>query len=119
MVEERSDVGLAIHNMSVLRVALERFRADCGRLPAAGEGLAALVRNPGAEGWRGPYILAPKPDPWGHPYRYTSAGESFELVSDGPDGRPGSADDVFCASPEAGGGAPTQDEFSVRLVPGN
>ena len=117
VVEERHEVGLAIHNMSVLRVALEGFRADCGRLPATAEGLAALVRNPGVEGWHGPYIQGLRPDPWGHPYRYASEGEAVELVSDGPDGRPGGDDDIVYGSSDALGGSSTQGEFNVRLVP--
>jgi general secretion pathway protein G len=52
-----------------LRVALEAFRADTGRLPTTEEGLRALTaRPPGVTGWRGPYLLSDRrlnADPWG------------------------------------------------------
>ena len=42
--------------MAALQDGLLRFHADTGRFPTAAEGLAALVRDPGADGWRGPYL---------------------------------------------------------------
>ena len=49
---------LARSNMRILRIALNAFHADTGRYPSDAEGLAALTLDPGAPGWRGPYILA-------------------------------------------------------------
>ena len=65
-----------------IRAAVDAQKQKAGTLPAT---LAAV---PG---------LASTSDGWGHPIHYVpdapTRGE-FELVSDGPDGRPGTADDV-------------------------
>ncbi|MBM4147727.1 MAG: hypothetical protein FJ224_01590 [Lentisphaerae bacterium] len=76
-----------------LFIALHRFRADCGRFPSAREGLLALVRDPGVDGWRGPYVTLVKPDPWRRGYIYTNDG-GVPVRSGGPDRRAGTADDV-------------------------
>jgi len=73
---------------------LELFSFDMGRYPTSGEGLEALIRNPGnLEAWRGPYLKKselPK-DPWGKPYVYRSPGQhgDYDLLSFGPDGSEG------------------------------
>jgi len=90
-------IRLTEENLSVLKVALEMFKDDCGRYPKAEEGLNALVSKPeGLESWHGPYIKALKDDPWKHPYKYESqdGGSSMELWSLGPDGLNKTADDV-------------------------
>ncbi len=82
-----------------LEGALQLFSFDLGRYPATGEGLEALVRNPGnLDAWRGPYLAKaelPK-DPWGKPYTYRSPGQhgDFDLISSGPDGVEGGDDDI-------------------------
>ncbi len=73
--------------------ALDQFRLDTGRYPTTSEGLEALIRNPGVEGWDGPYLrknVIPK-DPWGRPYHYQSPGThgEYDLFSYGADGAPG------------------------------
>jgi len=71
--------------------ALQLYSFDNGRFPTSGEGLEALVRNPGnADSWKGPYMNkseVPK-DPWGRPYVYRNPGQhgDFDLFSYGPDG---------------------------------
>ena len=85
---------LARNNMSVLHQALLLYRRDCGAFPSTRDGLAALVHPPAQEGWRGPYILKLKPDPWGRPFGYESDGERFQMSSLGPDGMVGSPDDL-------------------------
>ncbi len=90
-------VRMAEENVSILKLALDIFREDCGRYPSEKEGLQALVARPeGLEGWRGPYITALKPDPWRHPYKYESpdGGQSMELHSLGPDGLDKTSDDI-------------------------
>src|SRR2546425_13351892 len=77
-----------------LEGGLELFSFDMGRYPTSGEGLEALIRNPGnLEAWRGPYLKKselPK-DPWGKPYVYRSPGQhgDYDLLSFGPDGSEG------------------------------
>ncbi len=87
---------LARENMAVLRLALRQFHRDCGRFPRTDEGLAALLVNPGLEGWRGPYIFELKPDPWQRAFIYACEGEvEFILRSAGPDGVPGTGVDII------------------------
>ena len=72
--------------------ALDQFRLDVGRYPTTQEGLNALMVNPGATGWEGPYLKkALPPDPWGKPYQYLCPGShgEYDLLSYGRDGNPG------------------------------
>lgn len=69
--------------------ALESFRRERGFYVVA-EDAAALMDH-----------LSPRHiksivriDPWHRPYRYAGTREQFTLSSDGPDGKPGTADDV-------------------------
>ena len=70
--------------------ALQMYYTDSGHYPTTEQGLAALLHNPGNEPkWKGPYLLNEsqiRPDPWGHPYKYTEPGpngEDFFIASDG------------------------------------
>ncbi|MCU0830248.1 MAG: type II secretion system major pseudopilin GspG [Rhizobiaceae bacterium] len=66
--------------------ALDIFYIDVGRYPTESEGLNALVTAPsGAAGWKGPYLRtgAVPLDPWGQPYRYSSNGREFRIVTQG------------------------------------
>ena len=86
-----------------LEVALTQFGADVGRYPTTAEGLGALVRPPGgSRGWTGPYVKSLPPDVWGNPYTYTLTGGFYRVGSAGPDGKPGTGDDVFRAGPPPG-----------------
>lgn len=83
-----------------LKVALERFKDDCGRYPTTAEGLN-LLTDPPKEGslnnWRGPYI-EPLEDPWGHEYVYRFPGiyntNGYDLYSLGRDGISNTGDDI-------------------------
>ena len=83
-----------------LSAALDLFELDNGRYPTTAEGLQALrIAPPGVSRWKGPYLKRPIPnDPWGRPYVYRSPGqhnkEDYDLVSFGPDGVEGNADDI-------------------------
>ncbi len=88
-LEEPARIELALENLMTLRIAVERFRDDCGRYPTTEEGLAALLLDPGIEGWNGPYILGLKPDPWGRSFRYRLENDEPLLTSTGSDGIPG------------------------------
>ena len=92
---DRADVDL-----HALRAALERFRIDCGRYPTTEEGLRALVRDSDFIGWRGHYINRLRPDPWFRRYVYRCEGQTVVLLSLGPDGREGTADDIVPAPPD-------------------
>ena len=88
--------------LEIFVLALNRFEIDMGRFPSSNEGLEALVERP-ADGdtyWQGPYIdsnTIPL-DQWGNPWNYRFPGryrsDSFDLWSNGPDGREGGDDDI-------------------------
>ena len=83
-------VAAAQADIAGLKLALNAYEIDNGQYPTTGQGLMALVSNRG-------YIEKLPPDPWGHPYIYRcpgSNGKDFDLFSAGPDGIPGTADDI-------------------------
>ncbi len=86
-------------NVNHLATALAQFHYNTGRWPYNEEGLPALMRDPGAEGWAGPYIRRLRADIWDVPYGYRApnpeAGQPLPLIfSCGPDRLAFSADDV-------------------------
>ena len=94
VLKEDSARTTARKELSVMRVAIERFRVDCGRYPSTEEGLAALVRRPVAPGWDGHYITFLRPDPWKRAYVYRRENDEVQLFSLGPDGLEKTIDDV-------------------------
>ncbi len=91
--------GVQIRNITA---ALDLYRLDNGDLPAAEEGLEALMRDPGgAGGWSGPYLPDPEAirDPWGRTYLYRNPGQHREvdvytLGADNKEGGTGEDQDV-------------------------
>jgi general secretion pathway protein G len=92
----------AVGRLGVLRMGLEMFRADCGRYPTTQETLCALLANPGARGWKGPYVRKLWPDPWQRPYAYALSNGVARLSSGGPDRVHGTADDILAPPLEPG-----------------
>ena len=90
----RPKAYVAEKELDVLRIALDRFRADCGRPPTLTEGLKALVNNPGLPAWNGPYVNIIKPDPWRTPYGYRLDTTNTTVFSAGPDRTPATPDDL-------------------------
>ncbi len=84
-----------ILELRALYIANKRFFNDCARYPTAQEGLNALINNPGILSWGGPYVNLIKPDQWHHPYNYIVSNNTFKVFSSGPDGIPGTADDLY------------------------
>jgi general secretion pathway protein G len=80
-----------------IKSALNNFEVDNSRFPTSEEGLNALVQKPAnLDNWRG-YLDKMPLDPWGHAYVYRtpgSGGHDFDLISWGPDGQEGTADDI-------------------------
>jgi general secretion pathway protein G len=86
---DRAKANLAKSQVQTLAQKVQSYEMDTGSLPPS---LEALVTDPGAPGWLGPYAKeAELRDPWNHPYQYQVPGQSgpFELVSLGKDGKPG------------------------------
>ena len=89
------DVVRAEHSVSSLAEALGRFKFHCGVYPTAEEGLAALANKYSTHaGWIGPYIEKINPDPWKRPYVYEPTNDPPVVLSMGPDGKRGTADDI-------------------------
>lgn len=81
-----------------LEMAIDSFEVDNGYYP---RDLIELIEPPGTQSldWRGPYLKKGIPlDPWGNPYIYEYPGRrnpaGYDLMSYGPDGRPGGDDDI-------------------------
>ena len=91
-----SKSGFVQSDLHVLKTVVEQFRDDTGRLPTPAEGLDILLQqdNPRSAGQH--YLRLDPIDPWGHRYRYqpNSDGIGFTVSSDGPDGIPGTRDDI-------------------------
>jgi general secretion pathway protein G len=90
--------------ISTFGTALDAYEVDTGRYPSGGDGLVYLLSPPGdVSGWRGPYLKNDIPlDPWGVPYAYEYPGRNnpagYDLISAGPDGQIGTADDISNSS---------------------
>ena len=103
---KRGYATAAQNQIQAYKMALESYAVDSGKYPTTNQGLQALVEKPTAEPvpkpWHGPYLnpAVIKPDPWGRPYIYVRPPQQnpdpdgFDLYSAGPDGRPGTEDDV-------------------------
>ena len=101
---EQARTTAAITQISTFGTALDAFEVDTGSYPRGQDGLQQLLVAPAdVTGWRGPYLKSDIPlDPWGHPYVYEYPGRvnanGYDIVSMGPDGQPGTADDVVNAT---------------------
>jgi general secretion pathway protein G len=85
----------AERSVAALAEALGRFKFHCGTYPAPAEGLEALaLKRSRYAGWVGPYCSKILPDPWKRPYVYDPSSEPPVLLSLGPDGQRGTADDI-------------------------
>lgn len=93
--QEESPNQRAMRHVDVLAEALGRYHFHVGTYPAAEQGLAALVRDPGAPHWLGPYINLLRNDPWDTPFVYElSADKTPTVLSCGADKQRGTADDI-------------------------
>ena len=102
---EDARISAAKSDLANMRTALSMYEVDNGKYPTSDQGLQALLNKPGGapepKNWKGPYLqgLTEVPsDPWDHKYLYLSPGAKnltgFDLFSAGPDGAPGTQDDV-------------------------
>jgi general secretion pathway protein G len=94
----RSEITAARAQIDSFDKALQAYRIDTGRFPASGQGLKALVTQPGDEPrWRGPYLNGEVPlDPWGSEYQYRvpgPGGKPYQVLSYGKDRSAGGSGD--------------------------
>jgi general secretion pathway protein G len=92
-------IAAATANVSTFDGELEKYKLDTGSYPTSDQGINALMVDMVNNGkWNGPYIKGSLPqDPWGHPYLYKAPGDhsvDYDVFSAGPDGQPGTADDI-------------------------
>lgn len=89
----KSEIKAARAQIDAFKKALDVYRLDTGHYPDQQSGLNALMAAPSNEPkWQGPYLQKNIPlDPWGHAYVYRIPGDKseFDLLSYGPDGKPG------------------------------
>ena len=72
------------------------YKTDCGTLPPADNGIKALIDSPGTSEWQGPYLHGDVPlDAWGNKFRYRIVNGMPVIESSGPDGKPGTSDDII------------------------
>ncbi len=86
---------VALRQLNTLATALGRYRFHVGDFPPQPPGLTALLNNPGAPGWNGPYINVLLRDPWETPYQYEPLSNGLpRLFTRGPDGVADTPDDL-------------------------
>jgi general secretion pathway protein G len=95
---EQAKEAAAKTQISTFENTLDAFEVDNGYYPKSGN-LDALVNAPNdAPNWRGPYLKKIPLYPWGNQYVYEYPGKhnanSYDITSAGPDGRPGTDDDI-------------------------
>jgi general secretion pathway protein G len=90
----QSKQAAARAQIELFGAALDQYRLDVGAYPPVGAGLQALVQNPNAPNWNGPYLKKPAVplDPWGRPYQYKCCPgdhSDYDIRTLGADGAPG------------------------------
>ncbi len=100
-VGDQSRVSKVKADIASLESALEMYSLDMYSYPDPAAGLFALTTAPAnaSPHYRpGGYIKRLRPDPWGNDYQYITpgarSGTAFDLFSAGPDGEPGTGDDI-------------------------
>lgn len=92
---------LAENQINALGKNVELYMIDVGSYPSTNQGLQSLrtpppdLANPAK--WMGPYAAGEIPlDPWDREYiyEYDPTTNQYKIYSGGPDGSPGSADDI-------------------------
>ena len=99
---EQARQTAAQSQIATFSTALDAYEVDTGSYPKGKNGLNALIQAPSdAQNWKGPYMKSESgipSDPWGHPYTYECPGKhnpnSYDILSQGADGRAGTEDDV-------------------------
>lgn len=97
---EDAKKGSAKAQITNFGTVLELYYTDIGSYP---QDLNALIQPPSGvdpSKWKGPYLKGADSiplDPWGNPYIYKHPGDhspDYDIISAGPDGQPGTADDI-------------------------
>lgn len=99
--KDKADRQKAVSDIVALENALDMYRLDNNHYPTTEQGLDALVSKPSGSpeprGYRdNGYIRRLPQDPWGNEYYLVSPGDygPVDIFSAGPDGQPGTEQDV-------------------------
>ena len=89
----KAQIQAALAGAASIGTAIDLYETDNGKLP---ESLQNLITKGSEPFWDGPYLKKVEglKDPWGNEYQYSKQGNSYTVVSAGPDGNFGSGDDV-------------------------
>ena len=96
---KKAKIIAAKTQMQTIITVLNRYEQDQDEFPTTEQGLEALVTRPSdvsEETWD-KYLDKVPVDSWGQKFQYTCPSEhggDFDLVSSGPDKRPGTEDDI-------------------------
>ena len=81
--------------MGILGTCLLEYQLEVGELPSNLRSLSELpsdLQDPNL--WVAKLDKPAPNDPWGNPYEYSRSEKAFKLRSNGPDGKPGTVDDI-------------------------
>ncbi|MFV8761835.1 type II secretion system major pseudopilin GspG [Yersinia enterocolitica] len=99
--KDKADHQKVISDLITLESALDMYKLDNSRYPTTEQGLQALVSKPSIQPEpcnypQNGYIRRLPLDPWGGSYQLLSPGQHglFDILSYGPDGMPGTEDDI-------------------------
>ncbi len=99
-----SKVSAAKTQLNAFEQQIDIYQLNVGVYPTTQQGLAALRVAPpdlaDPTKWTGPYAKKDIPlDPWQQPYQYELLSPTqYKISSAGPDGTPGTGDDVIVTS---------------------
>ena len=96
---DEARITKARQDIRALEAALNLYRLDNYTYPTTDQGLEALTQKPVPEPprWKeGGYVDRLPMEPWQRPYQYLSPGSrgALDIYSMGPDGQPGTDDDI-------------------------
>lgn len=96
---DEARITKARQDIRALEAALNLYRLDNYTYPTTDQGIEALAQKPVPEPprWKeGGYVDRLPMDPWQRPYQYLSPGSrgAIDIYSMGPDGQPGTDDDI-------------------------
>lgn len=87
----QTQIGACRTSIQGICTAIDVYEVDNGTIPAS---LDALMKKSNEMNWRGPYLRQEPLDPWGTKFNYTREGDEYKVISAGPDGQLGTADDI-------------------------
>ncbi|MBC87090.1 MAG: type II secretion system protein GspG [Bdellovibrionaceae bacterium] len=98
---EKANLRQAKIQLNQVGQALDMYYTDCGYYPTSDEGLDALMNAPGdaCEDWGpDPYLKQLPKDPWKRELYYEEVDGAYMLISNGPDRKDGTKDDICSGS---------------------